>query len=72
VKPQSGTTALLKYDLPMPSQDFCIALLKETGVMFTPGSALDMEGYVRIGYANNPMILKEGLKRVAKYLSEQA
>ncbi len=68
VKPRSGTTALLKYDLPMDSRDFCVALLKETGVMFTPGSALNMEGYVRIGYANNPMILKEGLHRVSQFL----
>lgn len=70
VKPKSGTTALLKYDLPMSSRDFCIALLKETGVMFTPGSALNMEGYVRIGYANNPDILKEGLVRVSGFLSK--
>lgn len=69
VKPQSGTTALLKYNLPMSSRDFCIALIKETGVMFTPGSAFDMEGYVRIGYANNPVILKEGLSRVSKFIS---
>lgn len=68
VKPMSGTTALLKYQLPMSSRDFCVDLLKETGVMFTPGSALNMEGYVRIGYANNPTILQEGLKRVGQYL----
>ncbi len=69
VKPKSGTTALLKFDLPMSSRDFCVALLKETGVMFTPGSALNMEGYVRIGYANNPTILNEGLKRVSAFLA---
>lgn len=72
VKPQSGTTALLKYDLPMSSQDFCIALLKDTGVMFTPGSAFNMESHVRIGYANNPEILKEGLGRVSDFLSRLA
>ena len=70
VKPKSGTTALLKYDLAMTSRELCIDLLKETGVMFTPGSALNMEGYVRIGYANNPTILQEGLKRVGRYLSK--
>ena len=69
VKPNSGTIALLKYDLPMSSRDFCINLLKETGVMFTPGSVLNMEGYVRIGYANNPDILKEGLHLVSGFLS---
>ena len=42
VKPRSGTTALLKYALDMPSRDFCVALLQETGVMFTPGSAMEM------------------------------
>jgi hypothetical protein len=36
--------------------------------MFTPGSALDMEGYVRIGYANNRIVLEEGLKRVSRFL----
>ena len=71
VKPNSGTVALLKYDLSMSSRDFCVTLLKETGVMFTPGSVLNMEGYVRIGYANNPDILKEGLRLVSKFLSEQ-
>jgi len=69
VKPRSGTTALLKYDLPQSSREFCVSLLQATGVMFTPGSALDMEGYVRIGYANNQEILKEGLARVSKYLA---
>ncbi|SFK67961.1 aminotransferase [Shimia haliotis] len=70
-KPKSGTTALLKYDLPMTSRAFCVALLKETGVMFTPGEALNMEGYVRIGYANTPSILKEGLARVSEFLAKQ-
>ncbi len=71
VKPKSGTTAILKYDLPMSSRDLCVALLNETGVMFTPGSALNMEGYVRIGYANSPDILKEGLKLVGQFLAQQ-
>ena len=72
VKPQSGTTALLKYDIDIKSRDFCVELLKETGVMFTPGSALNMEGYVRIGYANTPSILQEGLRRVGQFLSKRA
>lgn len=71
IKPQAGTTALLKIDVPMTSEAFCIALLQETGVMFTPGSALNMEGYVRIGFANNPEVLKEGLTRVSGFLRNQ-
>ena len=72
VKPKSGTTALLKYDLPISSRDLCVNLLKETGVMFTPGSALLMEGYLRIGYANTPEIIKTGLDRVTGFLSQQS
>jgi aspartate/methionine/tyrosine aminotransferase len=68
VRPQSGTTALLKYDLDMPSRDLCIRLLEETGVLFTPGSAMDMEGYVRIGYANSAAVLRVGLERVSEFL----
>ena len=36
--------------------------------MLTPGSALDMEGYLRIGYANNRAVLAEGLERVSRFL----
>jgi len=71
VKPKSGTTALLKYDLPMTSEAFCLGLLERTGVMLTPGSAMDMEGYLRIGYANSESILREGLQRLSGFLREQ-
>lgn len=71
VKPRGGTTALLRYDLPTTSRDLCVSLLQETGVMLTPGSALDMEGYLRIGYANNPHVLSAGLPRLSDYLSSR-
>jgi aspartate/methionine/tyrosine aminotransferase len=40
--------------------------------MFTPGSAMDMEGYVRIGYTNNRQVLEAGLARVSGFLRELA
>ncbi|WP_246216369.1 hypothetical protein [Paraburkholderia agricolaris] len=69
IKPKSVTTALLKYDLPISSVEFCTTLIEQTGVMFTPGSALDMEGYVRVGYANNRQVLETGLARVSGFLA---
>lgn len=69
-KPKSGTTALLKIDTNMPSRDFCLKLLEAKGVIFTPGSALDIEGYVRIGYTNNTEALKTGLEKVSEFLKE--
>jgi aspartate/methionine/tyrosine aminotransferase len=71
IKPKSGTTALLKYHLPLSSVEFCEGLLARTGVMLTPGSAMDMEGYVRIGFTNNGAVLAEGLKRISTFLREQ-
>jgi aspartate/methionine/tyrosine aminotransferase len=68
VKPKSGTTALVRVDVDMTSRDFCVSLIEKTGVMFTPGSALDVEGYVRIGYTNNRDVLVEGLGRVSGFL----
>jgi aspartate/methionine/tyrosine aminotransferase len=70
IKPKAGTTALLKIDTELSSRDFCIQLLEAKGVMFTPGSAMDIEGYVRIGYANNPDVLKVGLVKVSEFLRE--
>ena len=69
VKPASGTTALLHFKADMTSREFCIQLLESTGVLFTPGSVLGVEGTVRIGYANNPAILKSGLEKVSTFLS---
>ncbi len=68
VKPTAGTTTLLHYAHDISSRDFCIRLLDQTGVMFTPGSAFELEGCVRIGYANSPSILAEGLERARPFL----
>ncbi len=68
VKPQSGTTGLLKYDLNLSSRDFCVELLEHTGVMLTPGSAMEMEGYLRIGFANATDVLEKGLRLISEFL----
>ena len=70
VPPKSGTTALLKYEPDMTSRDFCTRLLDETGVLLMPGSALEMEGWLRIGYANSTEVLKAGLKRMSGFLAQ--
>ncbi len=69
VKPQSGTVTLLKYDAAIGSHDFCVRLMEEEGVLFTPGSVFDMEGYVRIGFANPKADLQAGLAKVSDFLA---
>lgn len=51
----------MRYDKGRPSTEVAKKILDETGVLLTPGSAFDMEGYLRIGYANNESVLREGL-----------
>jgi len=68
IRPRSGTTAFLRNDVPMSSETFCARLLDETGVLLVPGSAFDMDGYVRIGYANSPHVLRAGLSRMSSFL----
>ena len=70
VKPKSGTTAFLKYDIDMPSEEFCVKLLESKSVMLVPGTALDMEGFLRIGYAFSPVDLKLGLTKLSEFLKE--
>ncbi len=69
VKPESGTTALLRYDMDTTSRQLCLDLLEATGVMLLPGSAMAMEGWLRIGYANETQILVEGLERFSSFLA---
>lgn len=71
VKPLAGTTAFVRLNVDCTSYDLCVALLKDTGVMFTPGSALGREGYVRIGFACAPDVLRQGLARVSEWLASQ-
>lgn len=70
VKPVAGTTALVYYNKDMPSYDLCVKLIKEKGVLFTPGSCFEMEGCVRIGYAFDSKTLRTGLDKFTELLRE--
>ena len=69
VRPTGGTTGLLHYPHDVPSRELCIDLLGTTGVLLTPGSALDTEGTLRLGYANHPDILANGLDRLGAFVT---
>lgn len=63
VKPRAGTTAFLKMEFDMPAQISARGLLTEKGVLLVPGSVMDREGYLRIGYANTPEVIAAGLDK---------
>jgi aspartate/methionine/tyrosine aminotransferase len=54
----------------MTCREFCTGLIESTGVMLTPGDAFEMEGYARIGYANDRELLEAGLHELSSYLGE--
>lgn len=68
LRPVAGTTALVYYDKDIPSEELCIKLLREKGVLFTPGACFEMEGAVRIGYAYDSKTLREGLDKFTEFL----
>lgn len=69
IRPKAGTTAFLKYHLPVASDDFCRGLFKENGTMLVPGNCFDMDGWLRIGYACDTDTLKKGLDKVTEYIN---
>ena len=70
VRPVAGTTTLVYYDMDIPSYDLCVRLIREKGLLFTPGSAFEMEGAVRIGYAFDSKLLRQGLDKFSEFLKE--
>jgi len=67
IKPKAGTTAFIKLNFDMPSYDFCLKLLKEAGVLVLPGSVMEMEGFIRIGYAYEAKQLRVGLEKISEF-----
>lgn len=54
----------------MRSEDFCMSLLKKTGVVTVPGSGFGEsgEGFVRFTYATSEENIQEGLKRIKGFV----
>lgn len=68
IPPQGGTTAFVKYNSQLSSCDLCKKLQEETGVMILPGETLEVDGYLRIGYANNFTQLTTALQIFSQWL----
>lgn len=69
VKPEAGTTALVYYDLDIPSRTFCEELFARTGAFVTPGECFELERCMRIGYACDTDTLKAGLAAMDEYIA---
>jgi aspartate/methionine/tyrosine aminotransferase len=70
VRPVAGTVALVYYKKNISSREFAVRLLKEKGVLVTPGECFDMEGSIRVGYAYDSKRLQTGLEKIGELLRE--
>lgn len=57
----------------VPSKEFCMDLLKKTGVVTVPGSGFGAagEGYVRFTYATSEENILEGMARIGRYMEKR-
>ena len=69
VEPQAGGMAFLGYDFAMPSEDFSARLREEESVFVCAGSWFGLEGHIRIGIGVTPDHLREGLRRIDRFLA---
>ncbi|MFA4966049.1 MAG: aminotransferase class I/II-fold pyridoxal phosphate-dependent enzyme [Thermoleophilia bacterium] len=68
VRPRAGTTALVRYDQALPSEQLCQGLFDFNGAFVVPGACFGQEGTFRVGYACAREVLVGGLAAVSEYL----
>ena len=68
VRPQAGTTALIHWDYPVESYDFCLAMYRQTGAFVTHGDCFGEPRSMRVGYACEKQELSDGLTAVSSFL----
>ena len=64
VPPRAGAIAYLRYGWPVNSTALVTRLRDEHGVLIVPGDHFGMDGYLRIGFGNEPADLRAGLARI--------
>lgn len=69
VKPKAGTTALVYYDLDIPSYTFCEEMYHKTGAFVTPGDCFEIPHSMRIGYSYGKQDLIDGLHAISEYIA---
>ena len=68
-KPKAGTTALVYYDYDIPSRELCIDMYNRVGAFVTPGDCFEQGRSMRIGYACDEQVLRDGLKAIDEYFT---
>ncbi|HGZ70340.1 MAG TPA: aminotransferase class I/II-fold pyridoxal phosphate-dependent enzyme, partial [Nitratifractor sp.] len=57
-------------DVSMDSMQFSKELLSDYGVAVVPGVGFGAEGYFRFSFATNMVTIKEGIRRIEKFVKK--
>lgn len=71
IKPQGAFYLFINIkDVSNDSIEFCKDLLRETGVAVVPGIGFGSEGYFRFSYATDMVTIREGVRRIEKFVKK--
>lgn len=71
VLPNHVSTSFIRLNITEDDEQFCIDLLRETGVLLVPGSAYGVPQHARLGYCCKKETLEKGLALLSEYLKER-
>ena len=70
--PDAGAIVYVRYHLAINSTDLVNRLRQEKRVLIVPGDHFGMDGYLRIGFGDEPDYLRQGLNRLDEMLTSIA
>jgi aspartate/methionine/tyrosine aminotransferase len=68
--PDAGAIVYTRYHHPINSTELVTRLRQEKSVLIVPGDHFGMDGYLRVGFGDEPGYLRAGLDRVDEMLGE--
>ena len=72
VPPRAGAIAYMRYAWPVNSLELVLRLRDEQSVLIVPGDHFGMDGFLRVGFGNEPEDLRGGLGRIDALLDSLA
>ena len=69
VPPRAGAITYVRYSMAMNSTELVTRLKDEESVLLVPGDQFGMDGYLRIGFGNEPADLRQALARIDAFLN---
>jgi aspartate/methionine/tyrosine aminotransferase len=68
--PDAGAIVYVRYNHPMNSTELVNRLRRDKSVLIVPGDHFGMDGYLRIGFGDEPEYLRVGLDRLAALIAD--